>query len=183
MDKYPNLPFHAAAMAAEDMAAERMKGVKSAAAAAGVEVLGGQASGILDGLLARTGSIIGKKLSEAMEQATSDLIEGVEGFVDEASFRDSFMPNNQYLVDGSITDHLDHLAERLDEDDNCLDIYEDEETGEEFLRLEMSFPIELLEAIMQRDKFKVEFVDWLTESFHDDDTDEEDDGGPIAYEL
>jgi hypothetical protein len=173
IDKYPNLPFHAAAKAADDAMHDRVKQAEQAARAAGVAVAPSDMQGLLDGLLARTSSIVGSQLSASMEAATKRVLGDIEGYVQEV-FGDQFKSDNVYLRDNlDLYEVLDSLAETMDPDDNMIALDEMED-GEPVIRIEISLPLSLVEAAMATDINKVKLLDWLLDPvFEDLDTDEE----------
>lgn len=173
IDKHPDLPFHAAAQAAEAAVQDRMKDVQAAAAAAGREVTPGAYQGLLDGLMERTASILGTKLSQAMDSAVNDLIEGAEGFMENPTPLEQMLPENPYLRKG-IDRALNDLADELDPDDNSIAI-EELEDGAEIVRIEISIPIDLADAVLGGNaETHLAFVNFLFGPIaEDDDTDEE----------
>ncbi len=163
IDRYPDLPFHAASYAAESMVKNKMEEAQRVAVAAGRKVAPSDFQGLLDGLLSRTGEIIGHQLSETMEKASQQLVTRLSDFSEDVM---SYEPANVYER-GNFADQLQRIAEELDPDDNCVEIgtFED---GEEYLRIELTLPAGLIDAINARAEHKQLFTEWLLS--HDEDT-------------
>jgi hypothetical protein len=172
IDKHPDLPFHAVAQTAEAAVQDRMKDVQAAAQAAGAKVAPGEYQGLLDGLLARTTDILGTKLAQTMDAAVANLMEGAEGFMDEPTLQEQMLPENPYERI-PMEQALEELGDELDPEDNAIAI-EELEDGSEIVRIEISIPIDLADAILGgSEEAHSTFVHWLFGPIAEEDTEEE----------
>jgi hypothetical protein len=174
LDKHPNIAFEAARHAAEEYARGRVAEAQKVAVAAGASLTPETPmKGLLNSLLERTASIIGDRAVSMAERVSDELLGDLvasDDYSPEAPM-DAYLPANKYLRGKSIAAHLDELIDVLEADENRLDIEYDDD-GNEYLRIEMTIPIDLVEAILSRPENKQEFVDWLTDGLYDDNSEE-----------
>lgn len=189
LDKYPRLPVEAARyLAAEEMrkaqelgksmAREKANDLGRKYTASAPDALGDA----LRHLFTRTVDAVGEKLTKETQKAIDDFWDEF----DPVNPLESIMgkKRNPYL-NIPIEEALEELLEN-DAEDNDLGVEEDEETGQQFFRIELSIPIEMVEAIITSDDSKVALVDWLTQGLFDEDEDEDlddDDADDSALEL